>query len=238
MEQRLYRHTRTRSLPLQHRGVVSLRIRLSSSRISTWLSRWFGQVTRMRPIAVIACAYSGAVRCAGVHKHGMSNDKLCKRYLFNLEMIVKGKAAANKKIEGPPRMLYLRELYASIHHIFKEQVLAVVRARRSAPTAAPAAHPPAAITKTRVRFCSSTNLWAPHITMRGRENSAHARARTVRPAPLTLLPRTTRRTRAHPPSSQSTHSPARAPPTSCMGTAHSFTMHTSMRTNASRPAPA
>ena len=127
MEQRLYRHTRTRSLPLQHRGVVSLRIRLSSSRISTWLSRWFGQVTRMRPIAVIACAYSGAVRCAGVHKHGMSNDKLCKRYLFNLEMIVKDKAAANKKIEGPPRMLYLRELYASIHQIFKEQVLAVVR---------------------------------------------------------------------------------------------------------------
>ena len=57
----------------------------------------------------------------------MSNDKLCKRYLFNLEMIVKDKAAANKKIEGPPRMLYLRELYASIHQIFKEQVLAVVR---------------------------------------------------------------------------------------------------------------
>ena len=44
----------------------------------------------------------------------MSNDKLCKRYLFNLEMIVKDKAAANKKVEGPPRMLYLRELYASI----------------------------------------------------------------------------------------------------------------------------
>ena len=64
---------------------------------------------------------------AGVHKHGMSNDKLCKRYLFNLEMIVKDKAAANKKVEGPPRMLYLRELYASIHQIFKEQVLAVVR---------------------------------------------------------------------------------------------------------------
>ena len=56
----------------------------------------------------------------------MSNDKLCKRYLFNLEMIVKDKAAANKKVEGPPRMLYLRELYASIHQIFKEQVLAVV----------------------------------------------------------------------------------------------------------------
>ena len=67
------------------------------------------------------------VRYAGVHKHGTSNDKLCKRYLFYLEMIVKDKAAASKKVEGPPRMLYLRELYASIHQIFKEQVLAVVR---------------------------------------------------------------------------------------------------------------
>ena len=67
------------------------------------------------------------VRYAGVHKHGLSNDKLCKRYLFYLEMIAKDKAAANKKVEGPPRMLYLRELYASIHQIFKEQVLAVVR---------------------------------------------------------------------------------------------------------------
>ena len=57
----------------------------------------------------------------------MSNDKLCKRYLFNLEMIVKGKAAANKKIEGPPRMLYLRELLASMPQIFKELVLDVVR---------------------------------------------------------------------------------------------------------------
>ena len=56
----------------------------------------------------------------------MNNDKLCKRYLFNLEMIVKGKAT-NKKIEGPPRMLYLRELFSSIHQIFKEQILAVVR---------------------------------------------------------------------------------------------------------------
>ena len=73
----------------------------------------------------------------------MSNDKLCKRYLFNLEMIVKDKSAANKKIEGPPRMLYLRELYTSIHQIFKEQVLAVVRS--SPDGCCPhcrAAHPP------------------------------------------------------------------------------------------------
>lgn len=57
----------------------------------------------------------------------MSSDKLCKRYLFNLEMIVKSKASASKKIEGPPRMLYLRELYASIHQVFKEPISAVVR---------------------------------------------------------------------------------------------------------------
>jgi len=53
----------------------------------------------------------------------MSNDKLCKRYLFYLEMIVKDKAAANKKVEGPPLMLYLRELYAIINQLFKEQVV-------------------------------------------------------------------------------------------------------------------
>ena len=85
----------------------------------------------------------------------MSNDKLCKRYLFNLEMIVKDKAAANKKVEGPPRMLYLRELYASIHQIFKEQVLAVVRSLldgRCPPTASPPTHPPAT-PPTRVRSC-------------------------------------------------------------------------------------
>ena len=59
----------------------------------------------------------------------MNSDKLCKRYLFNLEMIVKGKAQTSKKTEAPPRMLYLRELYASIHQVFKDQVAALVRMR-------------------------------------------------------------------------------------------------------------
>ena len=88
----------------------------------------------------------------------MSNDKLCKRYLFYLEMIVKDKAAANKKVEGPPRMLYLRELYASIHQIFKEQVLAVVRSLldgRCPPLPhRPPTHPPTP--PTRVRSCPPT----------------------------------------------------------------------------------
>ena len=61
----------------------------------------------------------------------MSNDKLCKRYMFNLETVVKGKAQC--PIEGPPRMLYLRELLASIPQIFKGLVLDVVRS--SPPTA-------------------------------------------------------------------------------------------------------
>ena len=42
---------------------------------------------------------------AGVYTHGTSNDKLCKRYLFILERVVKGKASP-VKLEGPPRMLY------------------------------------------------------------------------------------------------------------------------------------
>ena len=48
---------------------------------------------------------------AGVHKHLNSSDKLCKRYLFMLDMIVKKSTATAKKVEGPPRMLYLREMY-------------------------------------------------------------------------------------------------------------------------------
>ena len=51
---------------------------------------------------------------AGVHKHLNSSDKLCKRYLFMLDMIVKARNAAAKKVDGPPRMLYLREMYASM----------------------------------------------------------------------------------------------------------------------------
>ena len=100
----------------------------------------------------------------------MSTDKLCKRYLFNLEMIVKGKAAANKTIGGPPRMLYLRELLASIHHIFKEQVLALVRQTSAAAPAAP--------TQTRLRSCSPTCFWA--LRTAG-ERTAGERIRLTRP---------------------------------------------------------
>ena len=72
----------------------------------------------------------------------MHSDKLCKRYLFNLEMIVKGKAQLSKKIEGPPRMLYLRELYATIHHVFKEHISALVRGRTVMPSPSLRVHEP------------------------------------------------------------------------------------------------
>ena len=101
----------------------------------------YAPAARLRPAPPFAVLNSfpvhtsGAPRCssAGVHKHGMSSDKLCKRYLFNLEMIVKSKAPTSKKIEGPPRMLYLRELYASIHQVFKEPISAVVRSVAALP---------------------------------------------------------------------------------------------------------
>ena len=88
----------------------------------------------------------------------MSNDKLCKRYMFNLETIVKRKATASKKIEGPPRMLYLRELLASMPQIFKELVLDVVRSSPDGccpplPRRPPTRPPPP---PTRVRFCPPT----------------------------------------------------------------------------------
>ena len=83
-----------------------------------------------------------AAMMAGVHKYCVSNDKLCKRYLFYLEMIVKGKATTNKQIEGPPHMLYVRELKEQIfkEQIFKEQILAVVRAAVSLAFPAPLPH--------------------------------------------------------------------------------------------------
>ena len=159
----------------------------------------------------------------------MSNDKLCKRYLFNLEMIVKDKAAANKKIEGPPRMLYLRELYASIHQIFKEQVLAVVR---SSPDGCcpplprrPPTHPPPPPT----RACASahTRLLPGASRHHGRRTIAHVLA-AGRPAP--------RSTHQSTPTShaQSSRPPARAPH-EVHGHCPELLTHIPMRTNDSPP---
>ena len=59
---------------------------------------------------------------AGVHKHLNASDKLCKRYLFMLDMIVKKSTATAKKVEGPPRMLYLREMYEKMDATLKEHI--------------------------------------------------------------------------------------------------------------------
>ena len=83
----------------------------------------------------------------------MSNDKLCKRYMFNLETVVKGKAQC--PIEGPPRMLYLQELLASIPQIFKGLVLDVVRSS-----------PPTAPTEARVLLPTRLLPGATHDTTR------------------------------------------------------------------------
>ena len=58
---------------------------------------------------------------AGVHKQGISNERLCKRYLFFLEQIVKARANPNRK-DGPPKMLYLRELFASLPLVLSERL--------------------------------------------------------------------------------------------------------------------
>ena len=69
---------------------------------------------------------------AGVHKHLNASDKLCKRYLFMLDMIVKKSTATAKKVEGPPRMLYLREMYDKMDATLKEHIAKMVRRRRPA----------------------------------------------------------------------------------------------------------
>jgi len=63
-----------------------------------------------------------AIIRAGVHKHGIASDKLCKRYLFMLDVIVKGKVNPKKKPEGPPKMLYLRELFAAMPSVLKDSI--------------------------------------------------------------------------------------------------------------------
>ena len=57
----------------------------------------------------------------GVHTRGFSNEKLCKRYLFFLEQIVKARANPSGKY-GPPKMLYLRELFASLPLVLCERL--------------------------------------------------------------------------------------------------------------------
>ena len=78
---------------------------------------------------------------AGVHKHLNASDKLCKRYLFMLDMIVKKSTATAKKVEGPPRMLYLREMYEKMDATLKEHIAKMVRRRRRRPRRPPAPAP-------------------------------------------------------------------------------------------------
>ena len=51
-------------------------------------------------------------------------SKLCKRHLFMLEQLVRTKGNKIKKKDGPPEMLYLRELFASLPAPLREQITA------------------------------------------------------------------------------------------------------------------
>ena len=149
----------------------------------------------------------------------MSNDKLCKRYLFNLEMIVKDKAAANKKVEGPPRMLYLRELYAIINQLFKEQVVRSLLDGRCPPLPhRPPTRPPPPPT---VRSCPPTCcrvLRAPTGDVRSHTLSC------CHPVPLYLL--------VYPHRTCTEHT-LRGHHTKCTDTAPRILTHIPVRTNAS-----
>ena len=65
-----------------------------------------------------------------MHTHGITSDKMCKRYLFMLDMIVKSKVQTKKKPTegavrnegGPPKMLYLRELFAALGPGFRGRI--------------------------------------------------------------------------------------------------------------------
>ena len=138
---------------------------------------------------------------AGVHKHLNASDKLCKRYLFMLDMIVKKSTATAKKVEAPPRMLYLREMYDKMDATLKEHIAKMWRRRRRRPRRAPAFAPrprPAAAAGRRRRGRRSTPRNPPP---RGAPRRAGPRRRPrATPAdarPLLLAPRAAR-TRSSP----------------------------------------
>lgn len=72
------------------------------------------------------CITMHACGGAGVHKQGISNERLCKRYLLFLEQIVKARASSSRK-EGPPKMLYLRELFGTLPFVLLEALSQRVR---------------------------------------------------------------------------------------------------------------
>lgn len=48
-----------------------------------------------------------------MHKQGAASDRLAKRYMLMLETIVKARAKEARK-EGPPKVLFLREVLATL----------------------------------------------------------------------------------------------------------------------------
>ena len=63
-----------------------------------------------------------AVIRASLHKHGLENDKLCRRYFFLLDTVVKARMSAIWKPEGPPKMLYLREMLGRVPEVLSGQL--------------------------------------------------------------------------------------------------------------------
>ena len=61
-----------------------------------------------------------AVIRASLHKHGLENDKLCRRYFFLLDTVVKARMSAKKK--EPPKMLYLREMLGRVPEVLSGQL--------------------------------------------------------------------------------------------------------------------
>lgn len=66
-----------------------------------------------------------AIVRAGVQKHGILSDKLCKRYVFMLDSVVKSKVNPKKKPDGPPKMFYFRELFAAMPSVLREEISAL-----------------------------------------------------------------------------------------------------------------
>jgi hypothetical protein len=87
----------------------------------------------------------------GLHKHGLSNDKLSKRYIFMLDTIVKARVG-KRKVDAPPKLLYVRELVAALPPALYEQLELLVRVPGLAKHAAApaAASPPAALSFLRL----------------------------------------------------------------------------------------
>ena len=85
------------------------------ARLSTPAAVWLTRRSEGEPTS-----WRFAVIRASLHKHGLENDKLCRRYSFLQDTVAKSRMSAKRK--GPPKMLFLREMLSRVPEVLSGQI--------------------------------------------------------------------------------------------------------------------